>query len=496
MIDENVLQEDYLTLKKLAIKYFKQSNYLLCLKKINQATLLAYNYNLSKSYGDDDLERLIIEIAKKKLTHNHSENLNIDSIVFYDYFGWDSRGLTQQYLYALTQLNLKILYITRFKLKKEKSSNILSYIGNNSNITLESVPENLDELQAAQFVINKIKDFKPSKAFLHLSPWDIVALLAFSGQTKITKYFINITDHSFWLGKNIIDFCLEFRNFGYQLSTRYRGLNVKKCHIIPYYPIIQEHNEFQGLPQQLKDKTVLVCGGSAYKFLGDDNAFYKLIVPILKKYKNTILLIIGAKILESKFLSMAKVDGVKNQFYFMEDTPDISEVIKHCDIYISSYPISGGLMAQIAAKVGKPILSFTKESLPLNRLEDLVPYCNDKFKTCTNLKEFEKTADLLIEDLEFRAEYAGYTSGKLVNEKQFLSFIKDLLSGNYVNEIIPVKEILFSRNTITKILIEQKTIAEYENYFYSTLDRTDLINTSFKNKLRILAYKIRKKFFE
>ena len=58
MISEKRVKADFITLKKLAYKYFKRENYINCLDKIRQAAILGYTYNITDSYGEEELNKL------------------------------------------------------------------------------------------------------------------------------------------------------------------------------------------------------------------------------------------------------------------------------------------------------------------------------------------------------------------------------------------------------------------------------------------------------
>jgi len=65
--------------------------------------------------------------------------------------------------------------------------------------------------------------------FLCTTPWDISAILAFMQMSgKMKRYQINLTDHAFWLGRQAFDFCLEFRDFGANVSRIHRNIPMRK----------------------------------------------------------------------------------------------------------------------------------------------------------------------------------------------------------------------------------------------------------------------------
>jgi len=493
MISAVKVEKDYNLIKRLAFKYFRKKKYHLCLKKIERASLFAYTYNIKDNFGDDELEDLIIKIAEQK-TKEATDYLPIEkNIIFYDYFAWDNRGITQQYLTALDQLNYNILFITRFELDQIKSADINKQVSESRNITLISIANGTTDIDAANQIIGLINEFKPAKAFLHLSPWDNAAFLSFYRSSKnLIRYFINLTDHSFWLGKNVIDFCLEFRNFGYQLSVKHRKINPQKCILNPYYPIIQDKNDFQGLPSGLEGKIIGITGGSGYKFLGDCDDFITLIAPILSKNKNLTIIMVGVKPIEDILVEKAKNYNIQNQLIYLDDRHDLFQLIKHSDFYIASYPLSGGLMCQIAAEAHIPILAYTCPELSINFIEDLILFHDKQFKTYTSLNEFYDVVDKIIQDNSFRTTYASYTYNKVLNKANFTKNLACILRDEETIINLPQKEIIFDREKFTKNILGPKTLKNYDASFYANFEKADLLNLNLFLCARLLLFKLTK----
>ena len=75
-------------------------------------------------------------------------------------------------------------------------------------------------------------------------------------------------DHAFWLGRNAFDYCLEFRDFGANLSRQYRHIPIQKLLKQPYYPLADPTIPYGGLPFERADGDfVIFSGGTLYKTL-------------------------------------------------------------------------------------------------------------------------------------------------------------------------------------------------------------------------------------
>lgn len=81
-------------------------------KIANMANML---YESNQYYVDNDLENALLNIQKqlqKKCDFEEIKDVNTKTVLFYDGFGLDSRGLAYIYLKALVNLGYKVIYMT------------------------------------------------------------------------------------------------------------------------------------------------------------------------------------------------------------------------------------------------------------------------------------------------------------------------------------------------------------------------------------------------
>lgn len=124
-----------------------KEDYPSALELISLAGNLLYNYN--QYYSDEDLEENIKVIAERILGKSTLDNLNEDTIIFYDGFGLDTRGLAQIYLLALCNFK-KVIYVTNEK-QRNSLPTIQKILKRGNHITYF-----LPELS----IINKIAEHK------------------------------------------------------------------------------------------------------------------------------------------------------------------------------------------------------------------------------------------------------------------------------------------------------------------------------------------------
>lgn len=226
----------------------RQKKYEKTLASISLAARLQYEWN--QNYTDVFLEDVICDLSDKLRSDVMIRWKPKQKVVlFYDAFGYDTRGLAMIYLNALGKLGYQIVYVTCDAVKGEQPEidkiveeyNIFRVFYNNDMLYTDI----LNKLQKV------VEQYCPSIAFLYTLPYDSVGIILFMQmQNIVTRYQIDLTDHAFWLGVNAFDYILEFRNYGASVSYNYRGIKKEKIILLPYYPYVDETIEFKGLPFQ------------------------------------------------------------------------------------------------------------------------------------------------------------------------------------------------------------------------------------------------------
>lgn len=363
---EHILR-DYQKLKKKVISSLKSQKLELACSFMSNAALLMYNSNLL--YEDVDLENSLKNIAQVLLPKPNYHFDNNKRIVFYDYFVLDNRGLTEQYLNALFDSEYELLFVG---CQQGKQSEQIYQKLNDHNVKIISVSEK-EETKKAKVIHKIIEDFAPSIIISHTSPWDIAGLMAIcSFEGCCTRYLINITDHAFWLGTTIFDYYFEFRDYGFNISTRYRNIEASKLLKLPYYPIINKNIPFEGFDFDTRNKKLIFSGGNLYKIQGSP-VFLDLVKYILTTYSDTIFLFLGNG--DSSYIQeFIDKNDFHNRLFYRNERKDIWEVFKHCNLYLNTYPLIGGLMTQYACVAG--VVPIT--------LNDTNDKCNDIYELMQN----------------------------------------------------------------------------------------------------------------
>lgn len=460
MITKDKVLKDYDIIKARAHKYFKENKYEQCLATIEAAAFLAYNFNFF--YTDSILDDLVKKIGKKysiNLPNEKSDEKN----VFYDSFGWDNRGLTQQYIRALISTGKPLIYILETDSTLNLGEDIFNELKNYDWVEVIIISDNLTRLEKIIKINEVLKKIEPTRIFTHKNPWNTVGNAVFSNLDNIEIFHINLTDHTFWLGANAADYFLEFRNYGANISIQERNIPKEKVFILPYYPIVNSKS-FNGFPIETKNKIKIFTGATFYKMYGDNGKFFHLIKSILNRNNDVVFLIAGSGY-DLPIKEFIRSNNFEKRVFLLGDRKDINEVFANIDIYIPTYPYTGGLMVQFAALSLKPIVAYTKENLPFNIVEEIVMTNNHKI-TYFDDQSFLNEVERLISDKSYYDIVSKKMENTVVSEdtfnKNFLFFLKNKKT------IIPIISYNIDINIFADIYLESenKYLNAYNGFLY------------------------------
>lgn len=397
------------------------------LRFLSTASSLAYHYNLV--YNDDSLEILIDKISSEITSFNLSSNQE-DKIIFYDSFGIDNKGLTHQYISAIASTGKPFLYL----LNAESNSDcdlILSQLNNCPNAEVIIVDNDLSYLSKINFINKVIINYNAAFSFMQMTPWDVVGVVCWTVNSNIKRFQINLTDHAFWIGKNCFDFIIEFRGFGACLSNKYRKIPKEKIHILHYYPILNSL-PFSGFPFDIEGKTVIFSGGAYFKVYGENGVYFDILKRIINENQNIILIFAGSGD-KRPFEEFIRKNCFQNNIYLIGPRSDINAVIARSDIFLSTYPINGGLMCQLAVANGKIPIVYSDPKFPFNYInlffKDSLKYNLD----FSDLDQFHLELNRIINDKEYRSSIQDNLKSIIPTVDEFNSDFVDLIYLNKSN---------------------------------------------------------------
>ena len=396
--------QDFQKLKCMTQKYFQLGQFERALQTVYYAC--GFMYTMNQVLYDDELERIVCNIAAQVVEDPDINKCYPENIMFYDGFGNLNRGLSRIYIEALKELGYTIKYITFSKFKGNKEE-FTETVGQGNVLFIEG--ENfVSQLQSLSSIV---VNCSASKVFICMNPDDVVAVGVFSlFNKKIRRYLLNITDHAFWLGRTVCDKIINFREFGTKICVDKRHIPMSKNVYIPYFPYINRNIIDEGIEDYITDKYIF-SGGSIYKTESKDKRYYALVKSILDSF-------------DVKFVFMGNGSGrsfrkLKKQYpervYVHKENQNFFCVLRNSVCYLSTYPYNGGLMTQysLAAKKVPVTLCCTgvEQELSINH--------NNVFWNFTTMEECICEIHKLLNDESYRKYQGNRLCEFLVSPKQF-----------------------------------------------------------------------------
>jgi hypothetical protein len=111
---------------------------------------------------------------------------------------------------------------------------------------------------------------------------------------------------------------------------------------------------------------------------------------------------------------------------------DINALFAHSDIFLSTYPLGGGLMTQYAAYNKLPILAYDDDN-GFGHIEALVNHYSSPLKSQKSMADFISYAKRLIESKEYRINEGEKCHDAMMTEEKFNGNLNDLLEFHKTN---------------------------------------------------------------
>ena len=424
----NEIKKSYALLKRMTFQAYQSGNLGLTLSGIDKTVDFVQQFNWI--YTDDELEKLLNDISLQKLKTPAIYAPDSNRVVLYD--DWcTSYVLVLQYVEALS-LNFKeVLYITGRDLSG--TTNILDRISMYQNVKSILIPQNPNSFERSQNLLDTIIDFKPSKLFLHIGYNSPITLALYSMPSGITRYRINLSDQTFWLGVRALDYTLEFRPFGATVTLEKRGLKKEQLLYLPFYPV-KDDNPFQGFPEPTKGKVVIFSGGDFYKTLDPKNTYWNLVRDVLNDNQEAVFLYATKNVMgkTKDFIeSFIRTNRFEERFIYIGFRPDIDEVFKHCDIFMGTCPVCGSLTSQLASANSKPILQYYLHNTYDDETEQALCHNQELQISFTNKRSFLDEAKRLIQSADYREERGLLFNKVMFTREQFNHKLNEVVTSNY-----------------------------------------------------------------
>lgn len=419
-------------LKRKAIKCAIQGRVDESIAWVEHACAVANELNWM--YHDEDLSSLMDTLSSCILSACDTEfTPKKNRVVFYDQYG-KYFILALQYLNALVESGFEILYILSDYVPADEKTFIIKDLRQNPHIYVEVIPLSQSYSERVARIQQLTLDFAPEKIFLHVKMFSAFNLVLPSLPRTIQTYYIDLQDHAMWIKNHQIDFVMPYRVFGATIDIEKRRFRPEQVLFMPYYPIVIK-NEFLGFPKETEGKVIIFTGGDFYKTVDGDNTYWSLLKQIL--ISNPLVMILyggkgGDKELKKKVeAEFGDMQEIAKRFMLLPFRTDINEVFRHCDIYLATTPMSGGLMCQYAAVNAKPILQYYPPQLASNNeTEQVINFNGEASISYTNKEKFLKEAKRLIEDVDYRKARGEELQKNMIKDWQFNELFARTISTN------------------------------------------------------------------
>ena len=432
-----------LRLQKLAYNCIENSNYEKAMASISVSGYVQYMFN--QTYTDVELEKMILQLAKKNIAKYETDikmmPIEEKNVLFYDGFGLDTRGVALMYLNALKKNGYHITYVTNLEAKGKQPE--IQKIMNGAEIAWKYISMRDSYLSWFEELTKIIIASKAKALFFYTKPNDVSGALSFSlFQGKCDRYLIDLTDHAFWIGTQSNDYFLGSREMS--ASNQFFRRHIPKSRMIKLGVnlIVEEGNDHKGLPFDILSEKYIFSGGSLYKTLGDpENTYYRIVDYILSKHSEIKFLYAGEGDASQLELIIKKYPG---QAFLIKERKDFYYLIKHCVLYLNTYPMFGGMMMKYAAYAGRiPItLRHNKDSdgLLLNQKQAQIEY--------DTYEELIADIDKLLLDQNYLKQREELLKGTVITEQRFVNNLRSLIENHttdYGHQIVEIDTSTFQK---------------------------------------------------
>lgn len=459
-INKEKILSDFNKLVIIAEKLFDKKQYKDCIAVIRTAALLMYNFNIV--YTDERLETLLHKIAVVFIAELPAET-DDRTVLFYDWWALETRGLTAIYVKALLKNGYKVIVLTR-----EINRNEIVWLYNllEGNGTVEFFNTNDSYERQFECFVKSYKSHLPKAAFLHTMPNDVMGC-AFFDKIPCKRYLVNLTDHAFWLGATCIDYTVEFRDYGYTVSKNWRHIPEDKLLVLPYYPVHKDIKADDMGEFFEEHQKIVFSGGSLYKIVGSP-VFFEIVSYILNTYADSIFIFIGNGDSECIKLFISK-NGYKDRFLYFKERSDFEDFIRHSKFFLCTYPIMGGLMNQLAVVNKKIPLCYNPNMDDIARDGDneslFIDTGHNPVISYKTLDELKKEIDKLLTDADYRERKEKLLDGMVISEVDFTEGVRSILEDD--STIYKGKERSLDLDEFSQIFInaENDTNRKYDIMF-------------------------------
>lgn len=403
-------------------KSFRNKDYETALSAISCSAYTQYIYN--QSYTDVFLEEKLKQIAHELKPAYQPQLSQIEAagntVLFYDGFGLDTRGVAGMYLRSLKNSGYHIIYVTRKA--SENSLPTLLGILDDADAVCEFVELDGSYLQRVEGLLQVFMRHRPKAMLFYTLPADVAGCIAFHLYEGIGKrYLIDLTDHAFWLGTGCNDYFCGSREMSASNQLFGRGIPKEKLIKLGVNLLVDTQRQPEPLPFDVKNSRYIFSGGALYKTLGDkENTYYRIVDHILRNHKDVKFLYAGAGDESQMQLLLEKYP---QQAFLIPERKDFYYLIAHSVFYLNTYPMFGGMMMKYSAYAKKiPITlrhNADSDGLLLDQASAKIEY--------DSYEDLIEDVDRLLTDEAYLRSRESLLEGKIITQQRFDNNLRSMI---------------------------------------------------------------------
>ena len=421
---ENILNN----LKHTMDVAIEKGNYEKAMASISVGCQILYEYN--QRYTDRQFEEGVIRIAegvRSLFSYGIScFKAEENTILFYDGFGLDTRGVSKIYLNALKKNGYKIIYVTSCTAK--------DHIPETETILYDACADiyyidfRSSYLKWTYELLKIMISTSPKAMLYYTTPYDAAGAVAFAAmEGKAERFLIDLTDHAFWLGVRSNDYFCGSREMSASNQVYERGIDRNKLIKLGVNFVPDLEDDHSGLPFDVLQNRYIFSGGALYKTLGDSELlFYKIIDQILEHNDDVKFLYAGTGDATEMNKIIRKYPG---RAFLIPERKDYYYLIENCTLYLNTYPMFGGMMMKFSASAGKIPITLKHDNDSDGLLVD-----QEKTKIeYDTYEELVKDVDRLLQDRDYLKRREALLEGSVITEERFVNNLRSAIENHFTD---------------------------------------------------------------
>ncbi|BAZ47949.1 group 1 glycosyl transferase [Nostoc sp. NIES-4103] len=332
----------------------------------------------------------------------------------------------------------------------------------------------------------KLREIAATADIVVLHAWehDVIPTIAFADQEQSPPViYVNHGDHWFWLGVSISDVVANLRESGMRFSHKRRGIETERNFLLPTV-LEPSHRLLSRIEAKRKigiaENSVLllsIARASKYKTIGSIS-FADAHIPLLEKYEQAILIVIGPGNTEDWSAAIERTQG---RIKVLGQTEDTAVYYQAADIYVDSFPFVSITSLLEAGSYGVPLVSRFPYSNTCEIFGADMPGLTGNLIRVRDQQEYIKVLSHLVENQEFRLSVGEATKQQITDKH---------IGSNWLYSLdnLYLRAVSAKRKTVTPKPIDQMFLGEPDCFLPITHGTEYDLDSLIQSRLGIMPF--------